>query len=544
MKRIFTITTLTMLLIITFANFNSEANIEAIGNETNDSDSRIYNSYPIKNDLTIYSLTEHSSILIGSDGGFSSYSFSGDGSLGNPYLIENLNITSASGNAITISDTTVYFEIKNCYLDSNSNGIVLSDIAPGTAVIEDNIIVDLENDGIKMYNCPSTVIENNTIYNCKERGMNIYLCQNTNFTDNSCYNCGFYILENSLEDYLSYTESNNRVNGQAFGWVVSAYGTGFGAPLYGQIYFINCSTIFLEDTSLSNSTIGFSAIFSSNVIVRDCYFGNQSYYGVNFYHSTDCLVENTIFENNMYSVNVENCNSVTVSFCEIKTSEWGVYAFQSYNTYIHDCKFSETDYEGILIENTDAVTIWYNEFTNCSDNMRLYNAHSSTVRFNTISYSINYGMYIESCSSLDISNNTIYQTNIGIYTYQTSASSFIYNLFQENIQEAIYIDIFCNLNLIYWNTFMDNNIGSPQALDNGNGDLWYNDVSLEGNWWSDYDDSGNYTIAGSANSYDLYPLNEQPVDIIGELTTKLPLLTLTILFLAIPIIAVIRKKSN
>jgi hypothetical protein len=67
----------------------------------------------------------HTPILIESDDDFSLQSWPGAGIEGNPYRIENLNITSAGyENCIDIRNTLAHVLIKNCTVRGNAaNGI-------------------------------------------------------------------------------------------------------------------------------------------------------------------------------------------------------------------------------------------------------------------------------------------------------------------------------------------------------------------------------------------------------------------------------------
>lgn len=86
------------------------------------------------------SYTLHSPINITSDEDFLSLGFSGDGSASNPFIIENLLINSSAQWSIHIVSTTKHFIIRNCMLSSADIGIYIEDVAPGTALIENNII--------------------------------------------------------------------------------------------------------------------------------------------------------------------------------------------------------------------------------------------------------------------------------------------------------------------------------------------------------------------------------------------------------------------
>jgi parallel beta-helix repeat protein len=78
--------------------------------------------------------TPHAPMVITSNADFSSEGWSGDGSQGNPYMIEWLSFTSAINEAcIQISDTTAWFRIMNCSFEPTSfaNPIVLNNVENG-----------------------------------------------------------------------------------------------------------------------------------------------------------------------------------------------------------------------------------------------------------------------------------------------------------------------------------------------------------------------------------------------------------------------------
>ena len=61
---------------------------------------------------------------------------------------------------------------------------------------------------------------------------------------------------------------------------------------------------------------------------------------------------------------------------------------------------------------------------------------------------------------------------------------------------------------------MDRETGEySQAKDDGEGNLWYEVISEEGNYWSNIGQNYTYMIDGSANSIDPYPLSVSPISI-------------------------------
>ena len=63
---------------------------------------------------------------------------------------------------------------------------------------------------------------------------------------------------------------------------------------------------------------------------------------------------------------------------------------------------------------------------------------------------------------------------------------------------------------VHHNSFRNNNLGgSSQALDSGFDNTWYDYQTFEGNFWNDWV-VGSYSIDGTANAVDPYPLIVDP----------------------------------
>ncbi|MFW9964280.1 MAG: right-handed parallel beta-helix repeat-containing protein [Candidatus Sifarchaeia archaeon] len=124
----------------------------------------------------VSSYSNHDPINITSDANFAAQKaiegWSGTGSETDPYIIEGYNIT-RTGYNIMISDVTAYFEIRNCYLTSNSS-TVLTEPYDTTicffnvynGFILNNTIVK-KTDGAIYQSYSQSVIANNTITGCR-----------------------------------------------------------------------------------------------------------------------------------------------------------------------------------------------------------------------------------------------------------------------------------------------------------------------------------------------------------------------------------------
>ena len=109
-------------------------------------------------------LIPHPIISITSDDDFISQGFPGNGSITEPYRIENLNITfSEAGIGIYITNTTKHCVIQNNYLDTFEDSIYVNNVAPFTIVIQDNIILFSSSYGVKLKNSEGVAVSQNII---------------------------------------------------------------------------------------------------------------------------------------------------------------------------------------------------------------------------------------------------------------------------------------------------------------------------------------------------------------------------------------------
>ncbi len=108
----------------------------------------------------------HFPIVIDSNDDFTAWDFSGSGTNGDPYIIEDLNIT-ADGSCISISATSVFFVIRDCYLESGwySSAIHLNQVAFGR--VERCKIVHSDY-GLRLVQSSDCTIDNITAYNCDD----------------------------------------------------------------------------------------------------------------------------------------------------------------------------------------------------------------------------------------------------------------------------------------------------------------------------------------------------------------------------------------
>jgi parallel beta-helix repeat protein len=145
--------------------------------------------------------TDHVPIIIDSDQDFEDLSFPGTGNQTDPYIIERYHIvaTGYQCRAISITSTTVFFIIRDCYVVTEYAGIEVREVGDATAEITNNTCVSSTGfgGGIIFWSVKYSTITNNTCSN---------LSQGIHLNDLACRN---YIAYNNITD-ISYQGINIR----------------------------------------------------------------------------------------------------------------------------------------------------------------------------------------------------------------------------------------------------------------------------------------------------------------------------------------------
>ncbi|NHJ05420.1 MAG: hypothetical protein EAX90_11385 [Candidatus Heimdallarchaeota archaeon] len=207
----------------------------------------INTDYQFSEKSVIPNYTTHSPIVIDSDNDFSSLGLTGDGSKGNPYIIENYDITS-TGIGIEISGTTKYFIVRNCILNTDLTSISIGNVAANTAIIKNNVLTGLKGEGIYIENTNGVLIENNTIYDFDD-GIHLYSSHYTIVKDNNLTSGPKSFFSSSDDGLLVYESQylrliNNTISKFQIGMRVS-----------------QCNFFFIANNTCLNCTTGSGVIF-------------------------------------------------------------------------------------------------------------------------------------------------------------------------------------------------------------------------------------------------------------------------------------------
>ena len=248
---------------------------------TSDALIHIYEEIGIK----LMSQLSHLPIRINSNADFAAYGFPGNGTAGNPWLIENYEINgSGYGYCIYIGNTTDEFVVRECYLHDASgcyqppyfqdSGLTLNCVQNGT-IDQNNISLNDKNGLHLRYSSYNTITNNSLNYNSWE---NIMVRWNS---DNN-------------------TIKNNRVTSSCYGIFINDCCDNL---ITSNVVLFNIYGIFMDEP---NSI--------KNIIKKNIMSNNE--YGIFIYaSSTNNLIYHNNFINNTRQA-IEWCGNGTKSFQE------------------------------------------------------------------------------------------------------------------------------------------------------------------------------------------------------------------------------------
>ena len=470
----------------------------------------------------------HAPIIINGDANFNATvlaeGWPGDGSHGNPYIIESLDIdrVGLSGDCINISNTRVHFIVRNCFLTganvSAGSGLHLTNVSNGE--VTSNLCTN-NTLGIYLDQSSSNTVANNT-YNSNRYSIVLISSNNNMVTNNTCTNNDDGIL-------FSSSSSNTVINNTCTN--SNDYGISLGSSCSNNVVANNtcssnnvgislgssCSNNMVANNTCSGNNYGIRLESCSNNVVADNTCSGNSLYGIHLLLSHyNTLVNNTCSNNTQYGIFIEATyfNAVINNTCS--NNQFGVWLFScgnstvannictnnydsgihlrnnaDNNTLVNNTCSNNTQY-GIFIETSDVSTLTNNTCTSnsygihlesCSNNVvadntcsgnSLYGIHlllsnSNTLVNNTCSNNTQYGIFIETSNLSTLTNNTCAGNIYGVFLINANSNAIINNSYSSNIY-GIYINQ-SSFNILTNNTCSNNQFGIYLLTDTDNNDI-------------------------------------------------------------------------
>ncbi len=458
----------------------------------------------------------------------------GDGTEGDPYIIEGYEIDGAGhGYCIYIGNTTVYFLLRENYLHSASgvssdyfvnSGINLYNVQNGMVV--NNTASNNDRSGIFLWGSNNNTLQNNTA-NLNSGSSGIYLGISSNNTishnslsDNSYGILVYYYSDNNV--IVNNTMSDNHA-GIYLSW-------GSKKNLIASNYVsYNLDGIRLYDTT--KNTLTDNILINNGILI----FGNDlSYWNTHIMDPSNTINGKPVYYRKDRTggtvpagagqVILANCTGVIVDDQNVGKGTAGVQlGFSDDNIITNNIANSNNRYgislyrshQNYVVDNTINFNDW--------DGLVLVFSHGNELSVNNAINNGRYGFSLSRSDNSSISNNIVSSNHHGVFLYSSYNNIITDNNISYNGERGVSIKD-ADHNLIYHNSFIDN---GDQAYDEGDND-WDHGNPAEGgkggNYWDDYvgNDRGDgigdvpYDIPGSDNQ-DRYPwVNPEMVHLVGD----------------------------
>ncbi len=348
-----------------------------------------------------------------------------------------------------------------------------------------------------------------TFDNMLTASISMYYSENNIFRECVFAEKGVEIGGGSVDYFEHHTIHNCRIAGP--GWKAVVYddmGDNFTFQRddnIGQLILVNVDNVTIENTDFETGGWPIVLAYSKNIEIRNMTITNATN-GYTIMNSNNVTFQNVSISgmsgSSIYAEGSPNCvlDGVNVTDCEYGfwTTNGGGYSTLSY--------FNVTDTYRPIHCFDPYVTVENSTFTDCQSPVYVYD-HNFTMRHCLINGTSSSGCYLRSSYSL-YENNTF--RDIGTYGFfmtdpVTRGNVIIYNEIFNTNNYAIWMRSGANNNTVHHNNFA-NNDRDPQCSDDGVDNMW--DDGAEGNYWDDWNGTGNYTLDGSAKSADEHPLGD------------------------------------
>jgi len=236
-------------------------------------------------------LTSHAPIYINGNAGFTKpdpVNGGGSGTAGDPYIIENWDISAENYPGIEIRNTTAYFIIRNCYVHDGGSNYVGTYFYNVTKGVIDNTITENNEVGICLEYSDNNLIKNNTCENNSILGIFLYISNNNLIDNNICEKnkqIGIH-LENSDNNTISNNIAKN-------------------TQIYDGIDLENSNNNFVSNnTCKNNNRSGIFLYLSWNNTIDNNTCRNNYWDGIHLNSSVNNLVSNNTCSNSSYGYGI------------------------------------------------------------------------------------------------------------------------------------------------------------------------------------------------------------------------------------------------
>jgi parallel beta-helix repeat protein len=451
------------LLILLFSQILDNFSPIFVSNVPSTQQSHAYLKFPHNNPPSFFMTYEpHNSIFIDGNNDFNNTvtaeNWPGNGTPGNPYIIEGLSIIKPFGNQIIeIKNTDVHFKLRYNLLVGdqfrNMYGIVLTNIENGE--VSGNIISNTSTLGIDILNINKCVIHNNHIWN-STRGIDV---------------------NNSLNLYI---ENNTIVNHWEYGISILS---SVKSKIYGNnVSNVNDGAIHLEDTT--NSNVSHNNLFNNGEGISIT-TGSEILFSL---QANVSVTGNTISFNHGDGIQIWELQGNTISDNRIINNEGeGIYLWNSGNNTILNNSLRN---DGFTIEGKWELRHYLqaaisNNTVNGKALIYWQHVENATIPAETGQ------VVLVNCTNVTVSNQNLSTVSTGLLAVSSPNLSFLNSIVANNTSNGI--RLFDSSNSLITNLIIYNNSRSGIEIESS----WKSTIS-ENN--VTYNKGGGIIIRDSGNT--------------------------------------------
>ncbi|TET75214.1 MAG: hypothetical protein E3J43_08730 [Candidatus Heimdallarchaeota archaeon] len=376
---------------------------------------------------------------------------------------------------------------------------------------------------VELISCPDSKFENNMVVNssneyaymprcCVTHGT--YFCNSYNSTvvNNRFINSGLFT---SFYELQTLQIHNNSVDGFPLGVFVNETNLVLSEK-YGQLYLINCENATIENQEMTAPVDAISALDCNNLLIHKSSFKRYTpaigrlNIGIILYTCNNTSISECDFQYRSVAVYVRYSKDISLLANSVVNGDQGFDIRESDYCLIQENEIAD-GHNVIELHNTNNTIIANNILDNCEWNgIKVVDClENLTISFNVINCNeekCEYGIFFDNVVGSMVYRNQISSATYGLLLRESSLNIISNNTFQSCTSYAIIIESGSHYNKIYYNNFIQNNLGgSSQAYDENYDNNWYSVAHQIGNFWDNLDDEPIYVIDGPTEQKDEHP---------------------------------------
>ncbi|MHA1673649.1 MAG: right-handed parallel beta-helix repeat-containing protein, partial [Promethearchaeota archaeon] len=377
---------------------------------------------------------------------------SGAGTIGDPYVIENVTIdANGKGYGISISHSVKHFILRNCVIQNGEyydEAILLYNVSNG--IIESNRLVDNIRGIMASYLCDNNTVRLNNITGQTLSSGDWGISFNNNCDNNTIF-----------DNWLDYVDFGVRITSTSQHTNISSNLieslSDDGIYVSGSCHYTHIEL----NTLLTGGATGINLISSDYCTVIDNTITDMYECGIYLYSGADHanISSNTLSGNEIFGIMIQDVTNATL---QNNLMTGNCLGFYTSNPIIAD--YNHTIDTSNLVDG-NPIYYYQNEkdltsanFTNAAQ-IYLVDCSDSEITGMTI-VDKDYGVFLAECDNITVQANHFENNALdGIYAFNTINSNFTRNNCTQNKRRGIFFDHYCDFNEISLNNVTHNGDG-------------------------------------------------------------------------------------